>query len=496
MNTLLLHPTDILFFRDGRPMSGSLAGHGAAWPLPTVLNGALHAALWRADLEKVFGEKVHGHDQIKLYQGNRERVSTDTRKFGSLVTAGPFPVSPQDDWFFPRPADAQEAGTTAVTLRPVTPHGISSLPTPCCYAVGNLRPPSKDPIAPWWNASAWQAYLAGGTEKVVQVLPPANLPGEPQDTQNQNTAYPEGKAVPLSSVPLSANDADFSDTEHTIGIGIDPDTGTQDGERIYSAHYLRLRDGWRMGALAEAWDKVNGNASDKRDLIATLFPNSGTETPVIIGGQQRLCTVARHSNVESLPLPCGAEITGTRVKWILLTPAVWPEIKADAEHGIHAHCGGWLPNWIAPQDQEFEGEDVEKGSVLLLDGPGKEKARRRKLKPGKRIPAKLVAAIVPKALPVTGYAIGQPDAKSEIENLKSEVSHTGAKPTHLAVPAGAVYYFEAENEDAAKALATALNWHGTGDTTTIRNRRSTLFGEKGFGLGVCGMWDSHPSSAP
>ena len=42
---------------------------------------------------------------------------------------------------------------------------------------------------------------------------------------------------------------------------------------------------------------------------------------------------------------------------------------------------------------------------------------------------------------------------------------------------------------AAIALAAALNWHG-GDTagTTIRNRRSTLLGEKGFGLGVCGTW--------
>ena len=53
MNTILLEPTDVLFFRDGRPMSGSLSGHGAAWPLPNVISHAFHAALHRAALDGV-----------------------------------------------------------------------------------------------------------------------------------------------------------------------------------------------------------------------------------------------------------------------------------------------------------------------------------------------------------------------------------------------------------------------------------------------------------
>jgi hypothetical protein len=56
------------------------------------------------------------------------------------------------------------------------------------------------------------------------------------------------------------------------------------------------------------------------------------------------------------------------------------------------------------------------------------------------------------------------------------------------VPAGAVYYFKADSPEAARDLAAALNWHGSGDPTTIRNRRSTLMGEKGFGLGLCASW--------
>ena len=69
----------------------------------------------------------------------------------------------------------------------------------------------------------------------------------------------------------------------------------------------------------------------------------------------------------------------------------------------------------------------------------------------------------------------------------------GAKSAHLAVPAGAVYYFEADSEDQAQKLASALNWHGstTENPSTIINRRSTLFGEKGFGLGLCSEWHPH-----
>jgi hypothetical protein len=61
MNTILLQPTDVLFFRDGRPMTGSLAGHGDAWPLPNVINAAFHAALHRAQLDADGSQKLHTH---------------------------------------------------------------------------------------------------------------------------------------------------------------------------------------------------------------------------------------------------------------------------------------------------------------------------------------------------------------------------------------------------------------------------------------------------
>jgi hypothetical protein len=443
MNTLLLHPTDTLFFRDGRPMSGSLSGHGAAWPLPTVLNAALHAALHRAELETILGDEVHKHRRGR--SSDRVLDAERDRKFGSLVSAGPFPVSPAGEWFYPRPADAQEKGTTAVTLQPASIAGATSLPVPLCFGVANIRPPTKEKPEPWWNLSAWSAYLSGSSPT--------------EDSIFQLETHPE---------------KGFADTEHSIGIGISRETGTQNADQFYSAHSLRLREGWRLGTLAEAWDKVNGDSANTRDLIARLFPNSGTHTPVIVGGQQRVCSVERH-DTGRLPLPIGASIKGTRVKWVLLTPAIWPQIGT--------HTGGWLPSWIDPASGQVL---LKSGDTTRADREGRE-AWRKRVAAMPALPARLVAAIVPKPIPVTGYAL--PNAADP------DRPEGGAKSTYLAVPAGAVYYFEADSPEEATKLAAALNWHGSnGSPTAIKNRRSTLMGEKGFGLGVCGNWDFHSKS--
>jgi hypothetical protein len=48
MKTFDFLPADTLFCRDQRPLAaGSGYGRGANWPLPTVVHGALRAALLR-----------------------------------------------------------------------------------------------------------------------------------------------------------------------------------------------------------------------------------------------------------------------------------------------------------------------------------------------------------------------------------------------------------------------------------------------------------------
>ncbi len=436
MTPIILHPTDVLFFRDGRPIGGSLSGHGAAWPMPTVINAALHAALHRAGIR----DEVHSHRP-----GRSGKTSSDdrTRHFGSLQTAGPFPVDPEGNWYFPRPADAVGEEQPVATLFPSPSPGeaMGSLPTPLKYPVVSSRPPSKNaPTKHWLDKSAYEGYLP-----------------EPWSTDS----------VPGSSLA----DEEFSDSEHYIGIGIDPKTGTQNGVGFYSAQYLRLRDGYGLGILAQGEDK--GKSEQPVDLIDRLMEPGR----IVVGGQQRNCTSVKGDSGEN-PLPRGQTLfrnnssgddnTPCRVKWTLLSPAVFPAVE-------DRHSGGWLPNWIDPQS----------GEVRLLDGPGGKKLERlRRRNPNQRagqpIKAHLVAALIPKPITITGWALANEDAESQ----------AGAKSTHLAVPAGAVYYFETTNPDEAAKLASVLNWHGEGKATGITNRRSGLFGEKGFGLGVCSNW--HP----
>jgi len=473
MNQLLLAPTDILFFRDGRPMGGASSGHGEAWPLPTVTNAALHAALWRSGLAT----------QARSHQRRIDhKPSGGGERFGSLVTAGPFPVCTHGDattWFFPRPLDAdcqtkrQDDKATApadiqclATPQAPLPGAASSNPLP--LSVAATVPPTKDSPAPWWSEGAWNAYL-----------------GSPQRDD-------------LAARLFTQSDSDFSDREPYIGIGIDSATGTQDGKSFYSAHYLRLRDGWNLGLFAATGDKYDDPAlrGERQDLIPDLIAQGHQ---LLVGGQQRLCTAQCDRIANRLPLPLG-QVTGFStaplhtlgddkpkhlVKWVLLSPAIFPRIDAGVTQDgqtIFPHDGGWLPSWI---------KDDSSRAVLLraptdprdLKKESRETYRAR-IRGKDPISARLVAALIGKVVPVTGWSLGTPDAQSDTHARKA-----GAKPTHLAVPAGSVYYFACDTAGAAAQLAEALNWHGKDpQPTTIRNRRSTLLGEKGFGLGVCGTW--------
>lgn len=449
VNQILLRPSEVLFFRDGRPMGGSLAGHTVAWPSPDLTNLALHAALHRAELGdlQVHRRGRHGHYSEEC-----------DRQFGSLVTAGPFPVEGENNWFFPRPADAKNVASADITLRPVqqseTDRNMlrTSLPKPLKYAVGNQVAPSKDDLTErWLDQGAFQNYLASEGER----------------TSPAKADY--------------LRDDQVSDEEHQVGIGIDEQTGAQDGESFYSAHYLRLRSNIRLGLLASAAEG-NGNPGQCRDLLEELLRSDPDQ--VVVGGQQRLCTAIRETLERELPLPTGQRSAfhelphgKVAVKWTLLSPAIWPAIgeqaKSNPGRKLVSHTGGWLPNWVSSGDGQVQ--------LKTEEIPRKEFKSRREWRQAitklKAINAHLVAAIVPKPQDATGFALPDTDRHPG-----------GAKSNHLAVPEGAVYYFEAENQEQAGFLADALNWHGATNGTEIRNRRSALLGEKGYGLGVCSTW--------
>lgn len=444
MQQLLLTPNDTLFFRDGRPMEGSLAGESQAWPLPHTINGALHAALWRA-YPKQDSNHEHIHRQIHGSGANR-KAQDDQRsaRFGSLQSIGPFPVL-NDSWYLPTPADLQQPSEKkqeySPTLLPlVGPRPTGSLPQPLLYPVANTLPPTKNATAPrWLNADAFSSYVQG--EGLVK------------------ESFLEDQCI--------------ADYESQIGIAIDPATGTTGhGEaegKIYSASYLRLKPTVRLGLLATAPVK-----NTSTDLIGSLIQSEGR---IVVGGQQKVCTAMLHSPehgaLSALPrgfVPQGH--TGTyRLKWVLLTPALFPALPN--------HPGGWLPNWICPQSGKLM---LKQGDTSRRSGETRTQWRQRVAELPSFSTTRLVAALIHKPDIITGWGLA-PDGERE-----------GAKNTHLAVPAGSIYYFECDTLEEATATANALNWHGTCNQQIV-NRRSTLCGEKGFGIGICAPWTAHPVSS-
>ncbi len=197
------------------------------------------------------------------------------------------------------------------------------MPKPLHYAAVSRLPASKDSLAKaWLSRDAFEAYL-----------------------NNDASFGMTGHAM---------DDADFCDAEHTIGIEIDLATGVagQDNAKgkFYSAHYLRLREGWQLGACAKAHEK--NFAEHDGDLVKALLTGNGKR--IVIGGQQRICIATRlPESVLHLPRgiktvfnECGGKYL---VKWVLLSPAVWPAIEVNATRSINVQPGGWLPNWIHPE---------------------------------------------------------------------------------------------------------------------------------------------------
>jgi len=423
-----IQPQDLLFFRDGRPMeTGEGVGHGAQWPMPTVLFDALHAALHRAFPETQPWE--HAHTE------RRDKADTGVgRRFGSLTTLGPFPIH-NGKWLFPAPLDARLSGTKGdgkedgrvVCLRPLkkADGGVSDLPVPLTNALGNPAAPSKDEVSPWWNQQTIETFLKTGSVDRAAL---------------ESGSFPHQKLY---------------GPETTTGIGIDPTTGAQDGVQIYNAEYLRLIDETSLGLVASMpTPEADG------DTLKNLFPAIGGR--IVAGGQQRVCQVRPLDQaVLSDLLPRSIAVEGNRVRWQLLTPALFPALQEQA------HPGGWLPSWIHP----------ESGRVMLPRTKPERQSGERRQAWRDRIAAqasfdcRLVAACTGKPVILTGWS----------EHLHG--GQAGAKTTRLAVPAGSTYYFEGSD---APELAKVLSWDG-GHPGSI-NRRSSALGEKGLGVGVCGPW--------
>lgn len=397
---ITLTPRDLLFFRDARPMSGGGIGQGGNWPLPHTLHGALHTALYQSLPERQSWEtSVHRPKR----KGSQVSEKTTDMRFGNLRSVGPFP-SCEDEVFVPASRDLiydKVKGKAAVGFEPVKlpDNWRNDLPSPLLYAVARKGTPSKDPLSAWISLTEFFNYLRG----------------EPVRLKDSGELW---------------------QIERNVGIALDDRTGATREGMLYQAEKMRLMDEVHFHAFAAM-------AGSGPDLLTDVFQQNIT---VPFGGESSVVTSSGLRTLEqNAPFEFPLEISGTRVKWTLITPARFRQ--------------GWQPAWID------DTEKVRLPSAPCEREPGERREDwRERLKKVPPISAHLVAALLPSPRHVSGWQAGA-DGK--------------AKKTERLVEAGSVYYFEAENEEQARLLAAALNC----------TPRSDSLGEKGYGYGLCSTWN-------
>ena len=230
----------------------------------------------------------------------------------------------------------------------------------------------------------------------------------------------------------TAEENGFFERESRPGITINPVSRTAEEGKFYAAQYLRLREGVSLeGDIIMACEN---------ELEQLFTPQ---ERILQLGGQQSLVYVEPDMGTP-MALP-QVEITGKFVKYVLLTPC--------------AFINGWQPDFV---DSTTDKVRIQSGSRPERK-PGETRAEYRKRIVRVPIEARLIAARVGKPLAVSGW--------------KMQGEGGGApRATRLYVPAGSVYYFEAQDKEHAQRLANSLN-----------GRPYSAYGVRtGFGIGVCG----------
>jgi CRISPR-associated protein Cmr3 len=237
----------------------------------------------------------------------------------------------------------------------------------------------------------------------------------------------------------TAKNEEFYNSEARISVEISPKTGTAAKGKLFSVEYLRMKPEVSMVVFAQCEARKYGENQTK-DVLEELFKIAQKHS-FTLGGQQGVAYMQGRCCKKPFR---NTTAHGCNVKWVLLTPTCFN--------------AGWLPGWI--QDGKVMLKSVSDTSGQAMT----RKEKREKLNASPTINAKLVAARIDKPRAVSGW---------------KNIIGGGPKSTKYLVPAGSVYYFECENEAEAGKLIAAL--HG--------NPKSDLFGEQGFGIGVCSKWD-------
>jgi len=250
----------------------------------------------------------------------------------------------------------------------------------------------------------------GGRIVPLATVPPSKKRVAGFWTVTQIRSYLASDCSGVDMTPVSVDDV--WQPEWKVGVEIVPKTQANQEGQLYAGEYMRLND---------AASFVVDVSLQEAEELAKIHT-------VTLGGERRVCDVQESdfTKLEWTPRSPSVATTssGYLVKWILLSPALF--------------AGGSTPGWV--HEGRVKLRPKFKGERMDLDN------------------STLLAACTGNPIPFSGW-----------DPLEGQ-----AKPSVLAVPAGAVYYFRCPDETSAQALASALN----------DRCRSDMLAEKGFGFGV------------
>jgi len=403
-----------------------------AWLIPSIIFDAIHASLYRAFPEVQLWEHLHSYGRNNKYPNPTERL----QRFGSLRTSGLFPafrIADGFQTFFSTPKDHRLTDGYIQRFVPSV-----DFPGKC-----NIPSPLKFPM----------------------------ITAEKINTSKSSIQWMSKHSIEKWLNNKQLSESDFKSSEdffvHEQGF-IHPNLSS--GKALAIKFHVRFHD--YVSLITEASMPMKTGT----DGLDYLVKNSGQK--ITVGGYDSQFIITKDlSRSLSELLPVGPTIEGNRVKWLLLTPAIFIKLHRSNDRQVFEHPGGWLPSWIDPQT----GQVMLKKEVPVRT-PAMTRAQwRSKIKSIEKIDCRLVAACVGVPVIITGWSNRRHLTIYEAEKKP------GFKKEYYAVPAGSIYYFEGPD---APILATVLSWHGSeySNVSEIKNRRSGILGEKGFGIGVCGPW--------
>lgn len=314
MPAYLIEPTDVLFFRDGVPMSaGQGHGSGCRLPFPSTLHEALRASLLKHTGREVTSASTRGRDHRMIA----------TKDFQSLATVGPLPWHEKRGLLLPVPMDValgRDFTGAPPKLRRLAllPHSASG---PACLPVSVTPPDKHSQLHGWWTIDQFSRYLVGD----------------------------EGDAAACEPLPTER----LWQPEHRIGLAIDPERSVAADGQLFAGTYLRMDKSTRFCFEARLPGTKTSVAAESAALESLDW--------LLIGGDRRLARLRRESSdpfaqLRAVPESPTSTAGPVLLKWILVTPAIF--------------ANGSMPGWCKDTRKDRSGGRLPDGRVCF-DLPGK-----------------------------------------------------------------------------------------------------------------------------